>query len=60
MITPVPENITQHQNILNQLNSLYAQKNKDYGDAFHTTFVEEGFAMARIRLTDKLSRFKTL
>lgn len=31
-----------------------------YGDSFHQTFVEEGMAMARIRLGDKLSRFKTL
>lgn len=49
-----------HMGILKEMNRLYAQKNKDYGDAFHTTFLEEGFAMARIRLTDKLSRFKTL
>ncbi len=35
-------------------------KNHDYGDSFHTTFVEEGLAMARIRLGDKFSRFKTL
>ena len=42
------------------LNELYAQKNADYGDSFHQTFVEEGMAMARIRLGDKFSRFKTL
>lgn len=35
-------------------------KHNDYGDSFHTTFVEEGLAMARIRLGDKFSRFKTL
>ena len=42
------------------LNRLYAKKNHDYGDSFHTSFVEEGLAMARIRLGDKLSRFKAL
>ena len=38
----------------------YARKNHDYGDSFHQTFVEEGMAMARIRLGDKFNRFKTL
>jgi hypothetical protein len=42
------------------LNDLYAKKNHDYGDSFHLTFVEEGMAMARIRLGDKFNRFKTL
>ena len=42
------------------INELCARKNHDYGDSFHTTFVEEGLAMARIRLGDKFSRFKTL
>jgi hypothetical protein len=32
----------------------------DYGDSFHLTFLEEGFAMSRIRLNDKVSRFSTL
>ena len=39
---------------------MYAKKNHDYGDSFHQTFVEEGMAMARIRLGDKFNRFKTL
>lgn len=30
------------------------------GDSFHQTFTEEGMAMARIRLGDKLARFKSL
>jgi hypothetical protein len=42
------------------LNKIYEQKNHDYGDSFHDTFVEEGMAMARIRLSDKLNRFKKL
>ena len=46
--------------ICEELNSLYSRKNHDYGDGFHTTFLEEGLAMARIRLGDKFSRFKTL
>jgi hypothetical protein len=31
-----------------------------YGDSFHQTFTEEGMAMPRIRLGDKLARFKSL
>ena len=52
--------VTVHFDICNELNRLYAQKNADYGDSFHQTFLEEGFAMSRIRLTDKLNRFKNL
>ena len=55
-----PTNVQQHMKITIELNELYEKKNKDYGDSFHTSFVEEGMAMARIRLSDKLSRFKTL
>lgn len=49
-----------HSDICKEINALYARKNHDYGDSFHQTFTEEGMAMARIRLGDKLSRFKTL
>lgn len=52
--------IEKHQKICNELNALYAKKNHDYGDSFHLSFVEEGMAMARIRLGDKFNRFKTL
>ena len=52
--------IEKHLKICEELNSLYAKKNHDYGDSFHISFVEEGMAMARIRLSDKLNRFKTL
>ena len=43
-----------------ELNNIYAKKNHDYGDSFHATYLEEGMAMPRIRLSDKLNRFKTL
>ena len=49
-----------HLNICKEIIKLYERKNHDYGDSFHQTFVEEGMAMARIRLGDKFSRFKTL
>lgn len=44
------EKVLRHKEICDWLNELYARKNHDYGDSFHTTFVEEGLAMARIRL----------
>lgn len=53
-------NTQQHEAICRELNELFDRKNKDYGDSFHITFKEEGFAMSRIRLTDKLERFKKL
>ena len=52
--------VARHAQICKELNDLYARKNHDYGDSFHQTFVEEGMAMARIRLGDKFNRFKTL
>lgn len=54
------ENVRNHEKICKYLNDLYARKNKDYGNSFSETFAEEGFAMPRIRLTDKLKRFKSL
>lgn len=52
--------IERHKQICDEINTLYAKKNHDYGDSFHQTFVEEGLVMSRIRLGDKFSRFKTL
>lgn len=52
--------VERHREICLGLNDLYAWKNADYGDSFHLSFVEEGMAMARIRLGDKLNRFKAL
>lgn len=54
------EKVLRHRGLCEGLNKLYEQKNHDYGDSFHQTFVEEGMAMPRIRLGDKFSRFKTL
>ena len=49
--------VQRHAEICKEINDLYERKNHDYGDSFHQTFVEEGMAMARIRLGDKFSRF---
>ena len=55
-----PGNKERHKAITLELNDLYARKNQDYGDSFHISYLEEGMAMARIRLGDKLNRFKSL
>lgn len=52
--------VDQHECVCHEIHELYIRKNHDYGDSFSKTFAEEGFAMARIRLSDKLERFKTL
>ena len=52
--------VDRHEELCMALNTLYAKKNHDYGDSFHEQFIEEGWASARIRLTDKLKRFKKL
>lgn len=52
--------VEKHKALCLEMNDLYAQKNADYGDSFHTSFEEEGMAMVRIRLGDKFNRFKTL
>ena len=54
------DNVLRHRAICGELNALYEKKNRDYGDSFHLSFIEEGMAMARIRLGDKLNRFKQL
>lgn len=52
--------IKRHKEICDEIHKLYERKNHDYGDSFHQTFIDEGMAMARIRLGDKFSRFKAL
>ena len=54
------EHLQLHKKICNDLIALFERKNHDYGDSFHQTFVEEGWAMVRIRLSDKLNRVKAL
>lgn len=54
------DKVKKHKAICEELNGLYERKNHDYGDSFSETFKEEGMAMARIRLSDKLRRFKKL
>lgn len=52
--------VEKHMILCKTLNEIYAKKNHDYGDSFHATYLEEGMAMPRIRLSDKLNRLKSL
>lgn len=52
--------VGEHLDIIGELHALYSRKNHDYGDSFHKTYLEEGLAMCRIRLIDKMERFKRL
>lgn len=53
-------NLELHQAICDEIHKLYENKNEDYGSSAHATFLEEGWASFRVRLSDKLNRFKTL
>ena len=46
--------------ISQKLIDVYEAKNLDYGNSAHTTFCEFGEVALVIRISDKLSRFKTL
>lgn len=46
--------------LLDQIKDTHERKNHDYGDSFTKSMDEFGMTAAAIRLTDKLSRFKSL
>lgn len=52
--------LRKHADICAEMHALYDRKNRDYGDSFHLSYLEEGLAMSRIRLGDKFNRFKQL
>lgn len=52
--------VEKHSSICRELNKIYNEKNKDYGDSFGKSYQEYGPTMAAIRLEDKLNRFKNL
>lgn len=54
------DKIKRHMEICHEMNALYEAKNHDYGDSFSQSYREEGMAMPRIRIGDKVNRFKAL
>lgn len=55
-----PTKIDKHLEICRQLNTIYQQKNADYGDSFGQQYQEYGIISSAIRLEDKMKRFKQL
>lgn len=49
-----------HAKLCAELTDTYRRKNHDYGDSFHQSYIEDGLTMAKIRIGDKYSRFKSL
>lgn len=58
------ENNNIYQNIfdhyLDIMSDTFRKKNNDYGNSFFDSCTEEGIVAARVRLSDKWNRFKTL
>lgn len=52
--------VKHHEQICNQLNRIYAAKNKDYGNSFSKQFNEYGITSSVIRIEDKFLRLKQL
>lgn len=50
----------QHKKICEQLNTIYQNKNHDYGDSFGKTFQSLGIISALTRITDKYNRAVSL
>lgn len=53
-------NIEKHKEFCDYLNNLYIEKNHDYGDSVHDTFVKYGLTSFLVRMEDKLNRARTL
>ena len=54
------DKIEKHQEILNQIHTLYINKNHDYGDSVHDTYLKYGLISFLVRLEDKLNRARTI
>lgn len=49
-----------HQDICDQIHTLYCKKNADYGDSAYKTFKDFGIVSVAIRISDKFNRFINL
>ena len=54
------DKIERHQELLDNLHELYINKNHDYGDSVHDTYIKYGLTSFLVRLEDKLNRARTL
>lgn len=53
-------NIEKHKEFCDYLNNLYIEKNHDYGDSVHDTFIKYGLTSFLVRMEDKLNRARIL
>ena len=49
-----------HKKILDDMHSIYCEKNHDYGDSMHDTYLRFGPQAYLVRMYDKLNRLYTL
>ncbi|MDS1005380.1 DUF1599 domain-containing protein [Clostridium sporogenes] len=49
-----------HNEICEELNKIYKNKNHDYGDSFGETYSKLGIISAITRITDKVNRLQSL
>lgn len=54
------DKIERHQELLDNLHELYINKNHDYGDSVHDTYIKYGLTSFLVRLEDKLNRARAL
>lgn len=54
------DRVKQYKEILEEMEKLYAEKNKNYGDSFYKSMNEDGLLVSKIRLGDKFHRLKNL
>ena len=52
--------VKQHEQICQDLNKVYEEKNRNYGNSFSKTFEEYGPTALLLRLDDKIGRLKSL
>lgn len=49
-----------HMSVCHRLNVLYTQKNHDYGNSFHQSYIKHGLIAPTVRMGDKMARLETL
>ena len=54
------DKVTLHKEIINNIHTMYKDKNEDYGDSFDKSLDKFGLLSSLIRLTDKMNRFEQL
>lgn len=52
--------VEKHREVCSQLNAIYEQKNRAYGNSFGDTYNDLGIISAVTRISDKFNRLKNL